>query len=157
VAVGIILFAPASGWAQVNGLGSADPFFLYYGFYLPNQAYQAAQPRPEDTINANAATRQFNALRDRGEFADQSPFAGTDEGLDFGPYSSRGGARGGRMHPRPHDGNVRGTGPAGYYNRTDRYFPGMAVGRGPNKNIAVMRGVRRGGGGMGMPSMPGPR
>ena len=128
----------------------------------PNQAYQASQPRPQDTINANAVSRQYSALRDRGElFEPTSPFGGAEEGLEpFGPSSPR---RGGQT-PRAsgeHIGNPRGAGPPEYYNRTARYFPNMRVGRGANRNIAVMR---RGGmgpgsptGGSGMPSMGGMR
>ena len=42
--------------------------------------------------------------------------------------------------------NARGTGPALYYNRTARYFPGLREGRGPNSNISV-GSPRRGMGG----------
>jgi hypothetical protein len=165
LAVGLtfLLLAPSDSPAQVvNQTLGSDPFSLYYGWYLPNQAYQASQPRPQDTINANAVSRQYSALRDRGElFEPTSPFGGAEEGLEpFGPSSLRRGGQTSRASGE-HIGNPRGAGPPEYYNRTARYFPNMRVGRGANRNIAVMR---RGGmgpgsptGGSGMPSMGGMR
>jgi len=151
VAAGICLLAPSTGRAQVPGgnIGS-DPFTLYYSWYLPNQAYQAAQPRPQDTINANAVSRQYNALRDRGDLFDPgSPFG--DEGADpFAPYAPRRPGASSRIVGNPHQGNVRGSGPPSYYYRHDRYFPSVRRGTGPNRNIAVIRSQRGG-----MPSMPG--
>ena len=41
---------------MVGGLGG-DPFSLYYGYYLPQQAALAAQATPLDTINAATAAR----------------------------------------------------------------------------------------------------
>jgi hypothetical protein len=162
--------------AQALGGVGTDPFSFYYGYYLPHQAYIAAQPRPLDTINQMVATRQYTAQTDRSALYDPiSPYG--DEELDPArPFSGRngrerlarpmqftygGGAGGGAMS------NTMGHGPPMYYNRTARYFPTMKAGRGPNRNIAVFRGGRGGGGGgmpgpgVGMPSpgvgLPGPR
>jgi len=159
VALGIGLLAPSTGRAQVAGGNiGADPFTMYYSWYLPNQAYQAAQPRPEDTINANAAARQYNALRDRGDLYDPvSPFGG-DEGVDpFAPYAPRRPGASSRIVGNPHQGNVHGGGPQTYYYRHDRYFPGLRRGSGPNKNIYSLRSPRGGGGMPSMPSGMGPR
>ena len=62
LALGLTFFllSPSYGRVQtvVNQTLGGDPFALYYGWYLPNQAYQAAQPSPQDTLNANAVARQ---------------------------------------------------------------------------------------------------
>jgi hypothetical protein len=171
-ALAIVTLAPADrAHAQFTGAGG-DPFSLYYGYYLPHQAYIAAQPTPLDTINQVTAARQYTAQTDRAALYDPiSPYG--EEDLDpLRPYSDR---RGRERTPRVQgfsyggndpSSNTRGTGPALYYNRTARYFPTLRTGRGPNRNIAAMRAPQRGGmgmgGGMGMPSMtpsmtPGPR
>src|SRR5437764_206285 len=50
---------PSSGWAQANNGGLfSDPFFFYYGFYLPRQQALSNQRGPELVINSNAAVRQ---------------------------------------------------------------------------------------------------
>lgn len=166
------LLAPRSGWAQGTTLPQfgVDPFATYYGWYLPNQAYQASQPRVEDTINAITVVRQRAAVAERDGLFDSRSRFDLDEEDDFGRYAPRGGARGGggRMGgpgggvaANPFGSNTRGTGPALYYNRTGRYFPTMRTGHGPNQNLARLRSPRGmgGGGGMGMPGMgmPGPR
>ena len=43
--------------AQIVNNGVIDPFSVYYGWYIPNQIYQAAIPRPEDTVRAYSAAR----------------------------------------------------------------------------------------------------
>jgi hypothetical protein len=136
----------------LGGAGGVDPFSLYFGYYLPHQAYVAAQPTPLDTINQITAQRQFNAVTDRAGLYDPiSPFG--EEELDpLRPYSGSGSTRKERL-AKPHNfsvtTNARGTGPALYYNRTARYFPHVRAGYGPNKNIAVTRGRTGGGGGFG--------
>jgi hypothetical protein len=156
----LLLFASTSRaqFGNIGGLG-ADPFSLYYGFYLPNQAYQASQPRIEDTINSVASLRQYNGrAQQAGVFDDMGGFGGADEDDMFRPYGGRGGM--GRMRPLlpGSDTNaIRGLGPSIYYNRLSRYYPRMAAiqGRGPNRNVVQLRS-RRGGGMGGMPGM-GPR
>ena len=47
-ALAIVGLAPSNrSFAQNSGLG-ADPFSLYYGYYLPHAAAIAAQPSPLD-------------------------------------------------------------------------------------------------------------
>jgi len=150
VAFGFSLLAPAS---QAQGIGNFnDPFTFYYGFYLPHQAAIAAQPTPMDTLNAVTAARQYNAPANRsGMFDPVSPY-GMDEPDLFG---AGGRGLGQAMSTPSMNSNARGTGPALYYNRTARYFPGMRQGRGPNRNISVGSG-RRGMSGPSAPGMPGP-
>ena len=135
--------------AQIGGIGvGSDPFSFYYGYYLPHAQYMAAQPNVLDSINRVTANRQIAAATDRSALYDPiSPYG--EEDLDpLRPYSSsKSGreratrARGFSMNDQSH---ARGTGPAGYYNRTAQYFPTLRIGRGPNQNIAAMRGPRRG-------------
>jgi hypothetical protein len=173
LAVALCLLAPRSGRAQGSSLGTlgADPFATYYGWYLPNQAYQASQPRVEDTINAITVVRQRAAIAERDNMFDTRSRFDLDEEAEFGRYAPRGGARGrpqlggAGASASPFAGNVRGTGPALYYNRTGRYFPTLRTGHGPNRNIAAMRASRGanmgmgGGFGGGIPGggVPGPR
>lgn len=144
--------------AQFAGIGSGDPFALYYGYYLPHQAAIAAQPTPLDTINQMTANRAYTAQTDRAALYDPISPYGEDESDPLRPGSGR---QGGRPRSTPlgfsygnDNSNARGTGPAMYYNRTARYFPTLRVGRGRNANIATLRGNRGGGGGMSMPSAP---
>jgi len=150
VALGFSLLTPAS---QAQGFGNfSDPFTAYYGFYLPHQAAIAAQPTPMDTINAVTAARQYSAPTNRtGMFDPVSPY-GMDDPDIFGA-AARG--RGTALPSPSMNSNARGTGPALYYNRTARYFPGLRQGRGPNSNISAGRGQRGISGPPSMPSMPG--
>jgi len=153
-ALALVVVAPSrQAFAQVAGAGvGSDVFSFYYGYYLPHQAAIAAQPTPLDTINQNIAQRQMAASTDRSALYDPiSPYG--DEDTDpLSRYSNRGGERRARaqtFNTSP-DFN-RGGGPAGFYGRTARYFPGMKTGRSPNSNLARVRSGR--GGGMGMPGM----
>jgi hypothetical protein len=158
----IALLAPANrSYAQLTS-GSVDPFSLYYGYYLPQQAALAAQATPLDTINAATAAR-IPVVTDRSALYDpNSPFA-EDEYDILHPYSSRRGReRVARPHVFPTNTTFARTGRLGpaavYYNRTARYYSTLRPGQNPNRNLAVTRrGGSFGGGGMGMPSMPGPR
>ena len=146
-----------------------DPFSLYFGFYLPNQARIAAQSTPIDTINAAQAARQFSAARDRtGLYDPTSPF-GEEETDPLRPYGNRR-ERLVRAHAFPTsttNARMRGNTPPLYYNRTAQYYQTLRVGHGPNSNLAVTRsGGRYSGGSYGMPSTnvqsymnpnPGPR
>jgi len=165
IGLGLFLFASRISHAQAIGTGNlgADPFSLYYGWYLPNQAYQAAQPRIQDSINANVAMRQYNGLADRAGVFDQSMPGLGGEGEDEDPFRRFGGKQGGgRLMNRVHGADmnaVRGLGPTTYYStqRVASYYPRIARGRGTNQNVVVRR--RAGGGagmGGGMPGM-GPR
>ncbi len=150
-----------TGRAHAQSVG-VDPFQLYYGYYLPHQAAIAAQPTPMDTINQNIARNQFAAQADRqGLYDPVSPYGDDEDTL--APYGSRRnnnrrvGAQG-FVHG-PANAISRGNGPATYYNRTARYYPDLRTGRGPNRNLAALRGNRGGGGMPAMPTMPnmGPR
>ena len=162
-ALAIVTLMPSGrAYAQLSGLGG-DPFSLYYGYYLPHAAAIAAQPTPMDTINQNIAQRQRDAMTERSSLYDPVSPYGDSEDDTLSPYSGRrGGNLRGRQGGTISQGRdvVNGSGPSLYYNRTARYFsaPGgeLRIGRGPNRNLAVLKGRRGGGfggGGMGMPSM----
>lgn len=157
----IVLFAPdGRAIAQLNGVGGvgADPFSFYYGYYLPHAAAMAAQPTPLDSINQMTARQQYNSQTDRTALYDPISPYGDEDADPLRPYS---GKRGGERLAKVQGFNTeapsaltRGNGPAMYYNRTARYFPSLRTGRGPNRNLATIRGGRGGGmggmGGMGM-------
>lgn len=154
-----------TGRAQFN-TGFSDPFFLYYGWYLPRQAALADQPRVQDTITANVAANQAYATTNRSNLYDPNGGYGRfDPHSNYDPFDPRGnsGARGpGALAPRMRSGtptsNMNGQGPAMHFNRMAQFYPAARAGQGPNRNVSVAgRGVRRGGNfGVGIP-MPGPR
>jgi hypothetical protein len=163
VAMGLALLGPSiPASAQTSPFTGVDidPFSLYFGYYLPHQAYVAAQPRPMDTINAITTERQMNAMTDRAGLYDPVSPYGQEENDPFQPYGSKKG-HGEHMGPLRSfvtSANVAGRGPAQFYGRTERYFPQIRGGQGPNKNLAVHRphrgfsgGTGGGMGGMGMP------
>jgi hypothetical protein len=156
-----------SGGARAQGpsFSNGDPFFLYYGWYLPQQAALASQPRVQDTIQSNVAQNQAYATTNRSNLYDPNGGYGR-----FNPYATDtgevgtgvgGAVRGmgpGRMRSSVPTSNAKGQGPPLYYNRTAQFYPSMRVGQGPNRNLAVAgRGARRNSGMPSMPSMPGPR
>lgn len=162
VALGVGFFIP-TGRAEAQFLGGGtDPFSLYFGYYLPHQAYIAAQPTPLDTINRITAERQFSAITDRAGLYDPISPYGTEETDPLAPYTT---SRKGERIAKPSlfatsttTSNARGTGPALYYTRTARYYPSIRVGQSPNKNLGVHRSSRGGfSGGMGMGGFGGPR
>jgi hypothetical protein len=144
--------------AQIFGnTGNFDPFSIYFGYYLPHQAYIAAQPTPLDTINQITAARQFSAVTDRAGLYDPiSPYGtGTEEGDPLRPFA-RGGERLARNVSAGGTSNAQGTGPALYYSRTARYYPTLRIGRGSNRNLGAVRSSQAGGGGFGgAPTSPG--
>jgi hypothetical protein len=115
--------------AQVGGFD--DPFFLYYGYYLPQQNFIASIPRQEDTLRSMAVQRQFNAMTERATLTDPG---GTLMGYD--PLAAYGNNTGSRLPRTISTGvittHVNGSGPAGYYGRSSAYFPNMRTG-GPNR------------------------
>ena len=144
--------------AQFGGGVGSDPFSFYYGYYLPHQAYVAAQPRALDSINQAVASRQYSAQTDRSALYDPISPYGDEESDPLRPYSDKGRER--RANSQSlglagggNSSNATGSGPSMYYSRTARYFPALRTGRGPNRNVAAVRGGRGGGGGM--PSFPG--
>lgn len=133
------------GRAQVfpnNTVPGGDPFFLYYGFFLPRQAMLSLQPRPQDTVNALSAARQFSAQTERAGLYDPvSPF-GADLYDPSRPFAGR--ATGRSRRPLPMTGvtgtNINGMGPAAYYSRTNGYYPSLRVGRSTNIGAGYSRG-----------------
>jgi len=137
--------------AQTPGTGFSDPFFLYYGFYLPRQAALAAQPSTPSMVNDVAAQRQSYALADRqGLYDPVSPF-GMDQYDPNNPFGgrNRGPAPLPRLpqhfiSPRPSNGaNLNQS-----YGRTNRYFPSARPGSSGNRNIVGGSRYARGSGGM---------
>lgn len=166
--VGMLSAVGSSAQAQVSA-GFSDPFFLYYGFYLPRQASLAAQPTTQTMLSDVTQSRQNFTLADRAGLYDpvQSPF-NVDQIDPSSPFARRGAERLPHLPPpsvvRPRAHNGMAPGP--YYNRTARYFPSTPSGSGPNRNVAQSRASRGGGGGMaggmmgsamstGMGAMPG--
>lgn len=157
VALGLgLLASPAH--AQVGAGVFADPFSFYYGYFIPNQAYQASIPRAEDTVRMYSAARQYTALTERAGLYD--PIGSLGEGYD--PLNAFGSAGGVSRLPRisPHgiqNMNINGAGPAGYYNRVNTHFPTLRTGRSSNRTLApVVRSPRSrnfsGGGGYSLPT-----
>ena len=156
------------GLAQTGSGGFSDPFFLYYGYFLPRSAALAAQPRVEDTINQNFANNQSSARTNRAGLYDPNGGYGAFDNYNPNDRFDNATAQGGRanqavrrsMRGLPTT-NIAGRGPTLYYNRAAQFYPSLRTGIGPNRNLAVTgRGAQRGGG-MGMPSpnmgMPGVR
>jgi hypothetical protein len=157
---------------RAQQVGFSDPFFLYYGYFLPQQAARAAQPNVTDTINAQNAANQAYALTNRANLYDPNGNYGAfDRFAPNDPYSGTGPIARGRNANQPSSRlqyrgipttNINGNGPGLYYNRAAQYYPGLRSGRGPNRNVAQPgKGTRGGGmpspmGALSMPS-PGPR
>jgi hypothetical protein len=150
--LGVLSFASScpAQFAQ-TAAGFSDPFFLYYGFYLPRQAALAAQPGPEIFINQNAAARREAALVDRAGLYGPIPTLGEEE-LDpsraFGQRPRVSAA----VRPSPtgiSSQNLRGAGPPRYFNRHGTYYPTLTrSGRGSNQPPALR--FSRGGSGIGV-------
>jgi hypothetical protein len=138
----LLALGSLSSPVHAQGLGSSDPFFLYYSWFLPRQQALAMQPRPANTVNAMATIRQDAAMADRANLysAPLSRFDGYDPRALFDNPDGR--RMGGTAAI---GGSIDGYGPSRYYNRTSSYYPGLRTGRGVNPSIAV--GAAGGGGG----------
>jgi hypothetical protein len=173
LAVLAIISATAKEGQAQSSFAAGDPFFLYYGYFLPRQAAMAAQPRVEDTINAASISQQAYAQTNRSSLIDPVGGYGANRFDDTGvldgkgrprPTTGPGGMSSFRSRASVPNTNVPGSGPQLYFNRTAAFYPQMrpGLGRGPNRNLGVAgRGIRAGGtglptGGVGLPS-PGPR
>lgn len=172
VVLGLSASASSVQAQNVNG-GFSDPFFLYYGFFLPRQAAMAATPGPELMINNQAAAMQQAALTDRAGLLDPIGGFGADEFDSSRPFSDRSkGLRRKRLSPNGlQTTNINGSGPATHYNRTMNYYPTLRTGRMAargNMQGSGSRGRNTGGpppmaggmggmGGMGMPNIGGMR
>ena len=159
VALGIGMFATS---AKAQDGGFSDPFFLYYGFYLPRQAALAAQRQPEDSIRAYSAQRQYAAQTDRAGLYAPFSAVGSEDLNPLAPFGSRSGssrlARTSAMGLPA--GNVGGHGVSGYHNSLGSYYPsqrgtGASFARSRPRAMSVVpagRGSMGGMGGMGMPN-----
>jgi len=122
--------------ARAQDGGFSDPFFLYYGWYLPRQSALAAQPQPEDFYRNQGAQRayQAQAATDRSGLYDPSGTIGMDELDPLRPFGTR--SSNTRMVQTSPMG-LRSTvtrsashAPASHYNRVGSYYPSMRSGRG---------------------------
>lgn len=130
----------SSAQAQTSA-GFSDPFFLYYGWFLPRQQYLANQPGPELLINQKAAARSEAAFVDREALSGVTPGL---EGYDLDPLHPFGTRSGISRIPRhPPTGisnmNLRGQGPPRHFTRVESYYPGLRTGQGPNVNVPHLR------------------
>jgi hypothetical protein len=159
VGLGFAVVVPGAH-AQVGfSPGFSDPFFLYYGFYLPRQAALAAQPTVTTQLNDVTAARQNLQMQDRQSALYgpmQSPF---DPSNPEGPYGSFQGP-GRQKIPRP---PAHFAAPKNVNNRSIPHFnelaskyPTARIGSSPNRNMANTRRASGGMGmmGMGMPGAP---
>jgi len=151
--------------AQAPFGGVNDPFFLYYGFYLPRQQAQALQSGPEATINAITAARQSYAATNRTEmFSPNGPgFDRFELDSDFmaGSGVRSRGQVGTRSNVARLGGNLNGRGVPSHFNRVGSYHPTLRTGQSRNANVAVVRGRGNFSPGMGSINpgvgLPGPR
>lgn len=136
--------------------GFSDPFFLYYGYYLPHQAALAAQPTVTTQLQDVAAARQNFAMQERsgslyGPMT--SPFEMTGPNGEMLPYGAA--QRGAQRLPRlpahfATRGNANNT-RLPHFNELSSRFPTARTGSFVNQNIV---GSGRGGSSlMGMPGM----
>ena len=161
-ALGFSLFVPS---VSAQDAGFSDPFFLYYGYFLPRQNALAAQAQPEDFYRNQSIQRQYAAQTDRAGLYDPISAVGMDE-LDptraFGYRSSN--TRMVRTTPVGLRSTVSKTGhsaPQGYFARTSGqgnvYFPTIRSGLSARSRGASSAPSALGGRGMGIPSpAPGP-
>jgi hypothetical protein len=145
VGLSFAILAPGAH-AQVSP-GFSDPFFLYYGYYLPRQAALAAAPTVQSQLNEVAIARQNYALADRaglygppGNMFDPESQGGAGGGDMLAPFARRGGAQ--RL-PRiqghfsnPTNANNRSL---PHFNELTGRFPTARRGSFANRNMAVGR------------------
>ena len=127
-----------------NSAGFSDPFFLYYGFFLPRQQYLANQPGPEAFINQQQAQRVDNALAERAGLYGPLPSLGEEDLDPSRPFGARRPlapmARPSGMFSSTNQ-NLRGTGPPRYFNRHGSYYPTLTrSGRESNKGVNLRFG-----------------
>jgi hypothetical protein len=107
---------------------AGDPFFLYYGYFLPQQAFFASIPKQEDNLRMMAVQRQMTALTDRAGMNDPIGGLGTYDPLR--PFGERGPSRMVRTAPGgPVTTHINGAGPTGFFNRTNTHYPGRRIGQ----------------------------
>jgi hypothetical protein len=160
VAFGLSLLA-TSARAQD---GFSDPFFLYYGYFLPRQNALASQGQPEDFYRNQGLQRQYAAQTDRSALYGDNGYLGQDELNPLSEFGKRSGStRMVRTVPKGLRTTVSLKGhsaPPDQFQQTKSYFPGMRNGMGPRPQGAVslnggVGSVGRGGGGGMSPLVPG--
>ncbi len=142
--LGLVILGAVAGLGQsarAQTLGGAalfnDPFLAYYGYFIPQQLYQASRPRVEDTVQQFSAARQYTALTDRAGLYDPIGALGVDEDPLRAFGSSSGSSRLPRTSPMGLvNTNLTGSGPGGYYNRVNNYYPTLRMGRGGNGGLS---------------------
>jgi len=134
LAAALILSSFGSTARAQNG-GFSDPFFLYYGWYLPRQSAMAAQPQPEDFYRAQGSQRayQAQAASDRTGLYDPAGGIGMEELDPLRPFGTRSGnTRMVRTVARGLPTTVSRSGhaaPASHFRRTGSYYPSMRSGQ----------------------------
>ena len=147
IALFIALFGVASrGEAQfING--NNDPFSLYYGYLIPQQAYQASLPKPIDTVRAYSELSQARSLSAQAGLLNPGSLSAAG-GSD--PLSEFGGLNRTSRSPSTYSGgvinqNLGGTGPSSYFGRHSTYFPTIRTGRNASQAATLSTGSRGGG------------
>ncbi len=154
ITMGLLLaVGPQTARAQIFDPFS-DPFELYYGFFIPRQAAEAARIRPSDAINQRNVNRSQQILAERDLLYNPvSPFIPT---APFTPeMESRTPVAVPRVPGLTSD-NTNGLGPPGYFSRvTSRessfpYFPdypssSRAAGAAPRQGGTTAAGFGTGG------------
>lgn len=111
-----------------------DPFFLYYGYYVPRQQTLAAQVQggSQGIITSNTASRQFAAEQARaGLYEAPQPFGLADLDPNAGVGAGRNAAqrRSTPVQITPFDPAAVGQHSPIHYNRTSFYYRNQGVGR----------------------------
>jgi hypothetical protein len=142
IGLGIIAFgllSATASTARAQG-GFSDPFFLYYGYFLPRQNALATQAQPEDLYRAQAAARSYAASVDRSGLYDPGSAIGLDELDPNRAYGTRTGSTNMvRTNPSGLVTSISRTShsaPRTHFARHGSYYPGIRGGGGP----AVRRG-----------------
>ncbi len=135
--LGLGLLTPS---AKAQDGGFSDPFFLYYGYFLPRQNALAAQGQPEDFYRSQSIQRQAAAQTDRRGLYDPSSAIGLDELDPLREFGSRSASN--RMVATTPSGlrstvSMRGhAAPSDYFHRVSSpsqrktYYPGLRSGFG---------------------------
>src|SRR5205807_1487579 len=89
--VAVLGLSACSQTAQAQAFTNAgDPFFLYYGFYLPRQQALSYQQGPEAIMSSALAGRQMAAMGAREGLYDQRPSDLYDVVDPLNPFAGRG-------------------------------------------------------------------
>jgi hypothetical protein len=143
VGLGLLGITPCvRAQAQAFSPGFSDPFFLYYGVYLPRQQYLASQPTTATQLNDVAIARQNYALSDRSGLRAPmaSPFEMPESGGELLPYQRRQRLPNLPHHfAQPRNMNNRAL---PHFNELGSRFPGAKNGSFANRNVPM---TRRGG------------